>query len=195
MMSYESSAVSPATDWNDERLIRACLNRDEAAWSALIDRYKRLIYSIPIRYGMPPEEAGEIFQQVCVTLLSELSKIKDSKSLGAWLIRVTSHKCAHWAQKQRRFAGNVEIEDESFVSLERADTLVFELERDQILQEAIAELSPRCRELIRMLFFEIPAVPYEQVAKNLRLARGSIGFIRMRCLKKLRVLLMDKAFV
>ena len=55
-----------------------------------------------------------------------------------------------------------------------------------MLREALSELPPRCRELIRMLFFETPPVPYEEVARNLGLATGSVGFIRMRCLKRLR---------
>jgi DNA-directed RNA polymerase specialized sigma24 family protein len=62
------------------------------------------------------------------------------------------------------------------------------------LREAVARLSPRCRELIRLLFFEIPARPYEEVARHLGLAKGSIGFIRMRCLERLRRLLEEKGF-
>jgi DNA-directed RNA polymerase specialized sigma24 family protein len=50
-------------------------------------------------------------------------------------------------------------------------------------------LTPRCQEMIRMLFFEEPAKPYDEVAQSLGLATGSIGFIRGRCLKQmLRVL-------
>jgi DNA-directed RNA polymerase specialized sigma24 family protein len=37
-----------------------------------------------------------------------------------------------------------------------------------------------------MLFFETPARPYQEVARELGIATGSIGFIRGRCLKKLR---------
>jgi DNA-directed RNA polymerase specialized sigma24 family protein len=39
---------------------------------------------------------------------------------------------------------------------------------------------------VEHLFFELPARPYEEVAKELGLAIGSIGFIRRRCLNKLR---------
>jgi hypothetical protein len=37
-----------------------------------------------------------------------------------------------------------------------------------------------------MLFFENPARPYQQVARSLGLATGSIAFIRGRCLTRLR---------
>jgi RNA polymerase sigma factor (sigma-70 family) len=194
-MTHGKPAAAPAAGWTDDRLVRACLNGDEEAWSALIDRYKRLIYSIPIRYGLQPDEAGDIFQQVCVDLFAELSNVKDPKSLGGWLIKVTSRKCYQQIRRERRITGLDESGDADFPASERADTVMFDLEREQILRDAVAELPSRCRELVHMLFFETPAIPYEQVAKNLRLARGSIGFVRMRCLKKLRLLLLEKGFV
>ena len=40
--------------------------------------------------------------------------------------------------------------------------------------------------MITLLFFEHPPQPYNEVAEKLGLARGSIGFIRGRCLKRLK---------
>ncbi len=40
--------------------------------------------------------------------------------------------------------------------------------------------------MVRMLFFETPARPYKDVAQALGVATGSIGFLRMKCLDKLR---------
>ena len=45
-----------------------------------------------------------------------------------------------------------------------------------------------------MLFFETPARPYDEIAKELGLATGSIGFIRGRCLAQLRKQLEKKGF-
>jgi len=45
-----------------------------------------------------------------------------------------------------------------------------------------------------MLFFEEPARPYQQVARTLGIAPGSIGFIRQRCLERLRKGLIDAGF-
>ena len=41
---------------------------------------------------------------------------------------------------------------------------------------------------------EHPPVPYNEVARRLNLATGSIGFIRGRCLKRLKKLLQEKGF-
>ncbi len=77
-----------------------CLAGDERAWSALLDRYKSLIYSIPLRYGAPPQDAADIFQAVCLDLFNELPRLRDAEALQGWLIRVTTHKCYHWKRRQ-----------------------------------------------------------------------------------------------
>src|SRR5262249_54512728 len=88
------SAVSRATDSLDARLVGQCLEGDENAWAALLDRYKRLIYSIPIKYGLSVDDATDIFQDVCVELLAELPRLRESRALPKWLAQVTAHKCA-----------------------------------------------------------------------------------------------------
>jgi hypothetical protein len=57
----------------DQALIASCLNGDQEAWARLIDKYKNLIYSIPVKLGMH-QDASDIFQSVCVDLLAELPK-------------------------------------------------------------------------------------------------------------------------
>src|SRR6266481_7699380 len=177
----------------DERLVRECLEGREEAWSALIDKYRNLIFSIPIRNGLTRDEASEIFQEVCLTLLAELSRVRDPRTLAAWLIQVTSRKCLQWRRNQAHRAVNSRSYNlNGAVQPEVDGIMTSELEREQLLREAVSELPNRCRHLIRMLFFTAPTVPYEQAAKILGIAKGSVGFIRMRCLMRLRRKLEEK---
>jgi len=191
-----SSSAARTTEWSDEQLVRGCLKGNEEAWFGLIDKYKNLIYSIPVKYRTPSDDANEIFQQVCFELLTALPHLREVKSLGAWLITITSHKCADWRRREQRYQPMDDDRADEIPALSKApDTLLLEVEREQILREALPQIAPRCRVLIQMLFFDNPAVPYEQVAAGLGLARGSIGFIRMRCLRQLRRLLEQKGFL
>jgi RNA polymerase sigma factor (sigma-70 family) len=72
--------------------------------------------------------------------------------------------------------------------------MLAQLEREQIVRDALTELNPRCERLVRMLFFESPPRPYQEIASQLGIATGSIGFIRGRCLGKLRKQLEKKGF-
>jgi RNA polymerase sigma factor (sigma-70 family) len=186
----------PAKEWSNTKIVAACLSGDERAWSALLERYKNLIYSIPLRYGAPPQDAADIFQAVCLDLFNELPKLRDAEALQAWLIRVTTHKCYHW--KRRMISQESELDDGQMAALTALHAippdLLLEVEREQAVREAIADLPPRCREMIELLFFEHPPMPYNDVARRLKLATGSIGFIRGRCLKRLKKLLEHKGF-
>jgi RNA polymerase sigma factor (sigma-70 family) len=184
-------------DWDDGRLIQACRDGDQEAWSVLINRYRRLIYSIPSRYGAQPADAADIFQAVCLELYAELPRLRKVESLRSWLISVTAHQAFHWKRRTIKRATREATEVESDAS--RADEpvppeLLEAAEREQLLRDAIRELPPRCREMIRLLFYEDPPLAYAEVARRLGLATGSIGFIRGRCLKKLERLLGKAGF-
>ena len=188
--------ASPGSDWTNARLVEECLRGNQQAWHVLVNRYKNLIYSIPFRYGAPHQDAADIFQRVCLDLFNELPRLRDVEALQGWLVRVTTHKCYHWKRDQRSRESAWDEED-----LETRPggavippDLLAELEREQLVHEAIAQLAPRCREMIELLFFQSPPLPYSEVAQRLGLARGSIGFIRGRCLHRLKKILEAKGF-
>jgi RNA polymerase sigma factor (sigma-70 family) len=181
--------------WPDPRLVRECLEGNEEAWSALLDKYKNLIFSIPIKYGFSSDDATDIFQSVCVELLSQLPKLRKPEALPKWIMQVTAHKCFHGKRQQRR----TEVSDPNDAKFQqstppRAESILREAEDEQNLRQAVSALPARCQQLIHMLFFEEPARPYQEVAQSLGIAPGSIGFIRQRCLERLRKGLVDAGF-
>jgi RNA polymerase sigma factor (sigma-70 family) len=184
-----------STSWTDTQLVKECLRGSEEAWSALIDKYKNLIFSIPIKYGLSSDDSADIFQAVCVELLSELPKLRKPKALPKWIMQVAVHKCFHHKRQAQRMEAR-EPDDESFETSipARAEGILREAEEEQTLREAIADLPPRCQRLIRMLFFDEPPRPYQQLAAELGLSTGSIGFIRQRCLERLRKRLSESGF-
>ncbi len=178
----------------DEVLVRECLNGNDQAWSALIDKYKNLIFSIPVKYGFSPEDANEIFQSVCLTLLHELSQLREPKALAAWLIRTTAHQCKRYRREQKRYVEGQIDENVSAETDKLPENLLQELEREQILRGVMSEQSPECRQLINLLFFKDPPLRYDDAAQALGMAKGSIGATRIRCLEKLRRALDKKGF-
>jgi RNA polymerase sigma factor (sigma-70 family) len=183
----------------DERLIRRCLEGDAEAWAALIDKYKNLIYSIPVKLAMH-QDASDIFQAVCVDLLAELPRLRDNRALPKWLMQTTYRKCLHTQRAAERLVElDVESTDDgkSLPSTNADDlpeSMLVQLEQEQILRDSISELPDRCERMVRLLFFEFPPRPYEDVAKELGMAHGSIGAIRSRCLETLRKALEKKGF-
>jgi RNA polymerase sigma factor (sigma-70 family) len=178
---------------SDEALLEACLNGDQTAWSTLVERYKNLVYSVPVRYRLAPEDAADVFQQVWLALYSELPNLRRSGALRSWLLSVASHKCYHLKRQQSR-TENSGDEALDRIPSEFPAEWQRQSEREQSFRDAMSFIPPRCRQLVRMLFYEDPPLPYAEAAARLGLAEGSIGFIRGRCLKKLREQLERRGF-
>ena len=173
---------------NDHELVAACLSGDEQAWSNLIDRYNRLIFSIPLKQGLTRDEAADIFQAVCLDLVAELPRLRDPQALPAWLIQTTLRKVSKWRRRNDRYVPDegTYTENAPAPETDMPDALIRDVQQTQAVRDAVAGLSDRCQRMVQMLFFETPARPYKDVASALGVATGSIGFLRGRCLDRLR---------
>lgn len=184
-----SEKAAPGPHWPDGKLVAECLAGSELAWGALVDKYKNLVYSIILKYGHRTDDAADLFQAVWLDIHNDLEQLRKPDAVKPWLISLVRNKCFHWKQKNQR-RRSFEVEGEEAESLEalavEEPDFVAELEQDQLIREAIAGLPDRCRELVHLLFFADPPLPYKEAAERLGLATGSIGFIRGRCLKKLQ---------
>src|SRR5256885_6968054 len=181
---------------DDTRLVKQCLSGSEEAWSLLIEKYKALIFSIPVKYGLPPHEAADVFQSTCMELLTRLPELREPRALPKWLMQVAHHECYRWKRQQQRIVsrdGETDLPEPETPAV--AETLLLQTQEEQMLRDAVSVLSPQCRRLVELLFFETPARPYAEVARELGLALGSIGFTRQKCIDRLRRQLDDLGFL
>lgn len=182
-----ATPTNPSSTLTDQQIVEACLAGDEHAWETLIKRYRNLIHSFPRRYGASPEDAADVFQLVCVELFLSLPRLRDQQSLRAWITAVAKHSAFHWKRrhvKHVRREGK-ELDPSTPVTTTSPSQSLEMLDRARGLQDAIGRLTPRNRELVRLLFYADPPASYETVAQRLGLAAGSVSITRTRCLQRL----------
>jgi RNA polymerase sigma factor (sigma-70 family) len=159
------------------------------AWEALISRYRRLVYSVPVRFGFNASDAADVFQGVCVKLLEHLHQVKDDTKISAWLITTTTRQCIHLKALRSRESGT----DEDFVEpadpTDNLEELHIVTEREQSIRDAVDELQPRCRSLIQMLYFDPRSLSYDEISQAIGMPVASVGPTRARCLDKLKTIL------
>lgn len=177
---------------DDATLIRQCLQGDEYAWDELVERYGRLVYSIPRRLGLPETDADDVFQVVFGIVLRKLESLREVERLSAWLIRVAYRES--WRVSACRPTGRTPIEpglaDEDAPGPEQVEAL----ERQHIVRQSLTELGGRCQELLEALFFEPQSPDYAEIAARLGMKIGSIGPTRARCFQKLEAILRKRGF-
>lgn len=184
----------------DGELIAACLEGNSRAWEALITRYQRLIYSIPIKARLSADDAADVFQSVSLKLYEKLSTLRDHQKISSWLITTTTRECWRVVARGRR-EGPLGMSDEqpgldALGDLPATGPLADEqrqtLQQQQIVRQAVDSLPDRCRELITMLFYQKDELSYSEIARRMSMPVASVGPTRARCLEKLRKLLHGK---
>jgi RNA polymerase sigma factor (sigma-70 family) len=177
----------------DKELVMSCRQGNESSWQALVDRYQRLVYAVPRRAGLNEDQAGEVFQEVFVTLFEKMNEINEPDRLHAWLVTTARRKTWRLLSKERsRQSLQTSEDDEALVVVDDSplpDETLVRLEEQHRIRTALAGLDERCQQLLTMLYYQTETPPYSEIAAILGTPEGSIGPTRARCLKKLLKLL------
>lgn len=192
---------------SDSQLVQRCLRGDNQAWRTLVERYARLVHSVPVRYGLPPVEVDDVGQEVFLILAQNLHQIEDPERISSWLLTTTRRITWRTIQKRRREqigdAGDLaenelqrdpaNPEGETPVAQGRTAPTFQELivgwSHQQALTEGMSLLDERCRRLLYLLFLDTENPSYDDISDSLDMPLGSIGPTRNRCLAKLRKIL------
>jgi RNA polymerase sigma factor (sigma-70 family) len=180
-------------DPDDLTLIIACRTGDSRAWETLVQRYQRLVYSIPRRAGLDDDQTAEVFQRTWVALVENLERVQQPERISAWLATTARRESWRVQRRARTGATSLGADDDGELDLpDQAllpDEQLLQIEQRHEIRLAVAQLDERCRTLIELLFYAVDPPPYSAIAVTLGTSEGSIGPTRARCLQKLRRLL------
>lgn len=191
-MTGGSQGRAVSAELCDGELVSACLEGNSWAWDTLVERYKRLVYSIPMRAGLSEEDAADVFQTVFVSLFEHLHTLRDAQGLAKWLIIAAQRESWTVSRKRRRepvdedvvlsalASDNPGVTPEQFVSLASDQALIL---------EALERLGGTCKDLLWLLYFDPNEPAYAQISEQIEMPVGSIGPTRARCLQKMREIL------
>ena len=179
----------------DAELVKACRRGDEAAWNELVERFQRLIITIPRRAGLSEEQAADVFQEVFLTLFEKLDEIEQPERIRSWLVTTAKFKTWGAVRGTKNLylpATDEEMEAEMANLPDNAplaDARLIELEQQHQIRTALNELEEKCRAILSMIYLRDTAASYAEVAREIGVGETSISPLRARCLKKLEKVL------
>ena len=177
----------------DQGLIEACRRGETGAWEALLEKYERLVFSIPLNYDLSRDDAADVAQITFTILIQSLDSLDDDSRLGAWLSTVARRHTWRLLQRNRRESTG------KHGDLKESATLVGEggtetLERWEMIEwldHGLNLLDERCRQLLLALYFDPEGPSYAEVAGRFGMPLGSVGPTRARCLQRLKRVLEE----
>lgn len=172
----------------DQSLLRACQKGDRKAWQTLLDRYERLVYSIPLNFGLSHSDAEDVAQATFSALIRGIGSIADEQRLGAWLGTVARRQTWRLVERRRR---EPPTSDDRLDRISSEDTVAARAENLEWVHQALTKIDGRCRDLLIALYFGEETPSYAEVAAEFGIPVGGVGPTRARCLEKLRVCLEE----
>src|SRR4051812_24317816 len=140
---------------DSELLRRYSSERDEAAFTELVERHVNLVYAVACRESHgDPANAQDITQLVFIELARKARRLTDHPALGGWLYSSTRLMSANLRRSQKRRAlreQSVESMKEPIVppTHEPSDDLL-----KGLLDEVLHQLTERDRGAVVLRFFE-----------------------------------------
>jgi RNA polymerase sigma factor (sigma-70 family) len=183
---------------SDAELIEACRSGDASAWKQLVQRFERLIYTVPRRAGLSTDESADVFQTVFLRLHESLDTLTQPDRVQAWLVTTARRATLRLLYERRRtvpLAAPGSSDDEQGTEIEPPDTdplpeqVLDELQQRHRARVALERLAEPCHTLLSLLYCRDDPPAYAELAAQLGVPIGSIGPTRARCLAKLRTVM------
>lgn len=144
----------------------------------IIRQHADMIYRIALQNLKNEADAQDIFQEVCLSLLTKNAPLYDDVHIKHWLIRVTINKC----RNLRKSVWNTRTEPLK---------LDFSVNKEEDLSalELIFSLPINYRNVVYLYYFEQYTVP--EISEILGKSKNTVNSQLQRARKKLREILED----
>ena len=170
----------------DGDLVRRCLQGEQGAWDALVDRYADLIHAIARRSGLDGALAEDVVQEVFLRLFRNLRRLRDGARVRGWIAMTARRESWRVARHTRSSRERAEQAGEmrSQIAAPLPDEALASEERRHLVHRALGQLASKCRRLLEALFLR-ESGDYQALSVELGMPVGSIGPTRKRCLQKM----------
>jgi RNA polymerase sigma-70 factor (ECF subfamily) len=163
----------------DSTLVERCLAGNAEAWEDLVRQHTRRVYGICYRFTGRDSEAQDLTQDVFLRVFRALVSFRASEGcFTTWLTRLTRNLLIDHYRRTRNQRITDSIEDQlprveqGAVAVARPDSQLAGREASEMLQSALARLSPELRETI--ILRDLQDMEYREIANVLEIPEGTV---------------------
>ena len=155
-----------------EKIVTRCQDGDRAAFEELFEIYQpRLKYYVR-RLDGTGTNADDILQDIWLTVLKKIHKIKKAPAFPVWLYRIARNKVYSRFRRKDRF---ITLPKEDEIPVSGTDEPYFDPDDAEKLNRALKKLNPYHREALTLCFIE--QMSYQSIAD---VVDCSIGTVKSR---------------
>jgi RNA polymerase sigma-70 factor (ECF subfamily) len=156
--NFSGPGVYVSQDADDARFVGKCLEGDTEAFTAIVERYQRVLFTVAVRMLGNVEDAKDATQNAFLKAYQKLRAFDPNRRFFSWIYRILVNEC-HNARRDHRQGEPLAPE----LAAGDGPADAFEVdERRRRVQAAILALPPDYREVIVLRHFA--ELSYDEVA-------------------------------
>ncbi len=195
---------TPVAEWpgfgSEERLLEGLRAGEDAAYTALLERFQTPVYQLVHRLIEDPNEVADVVQDVFLKVFRGVTAFRGHSSMKTWIYRIAvneAHNRRRWFSRHRKaevvLGGEEESADRLEMFSDRGRTpydWTLNGEMRTAIEEALEELNPAFRSAV--VLRDLEELSYEEIADVLDVSIGTVKSRILRGREALRRALMEK---
>ena len=173
-----TSRIAGKTLDPDFTLVERCLRGEDAAWEEMVKTHTRRVYSMCYRFTGRDSESQDLAQEVFLRVFRTLKTFRAGEgTFVVWLSRLTRNLLIDHYRRSRLERATDSIEEqlpmiEGRAASARTEGMLAGREAGELLQGALAKLSPELRETV--ILRDMEELEYKEIAQVLRVPEGTV---------------------
>ena len=166
----------------DQKLVRAAQQGDEAAYAELVRRYQQRIYATVYHMTSHHEDAADLTQETFIKAYQALKSFKGDSSFFTWVYRIAVNKTINFL-KQRKNKMHMSLNDLDINPENDPDLVALVSDKTPRREVNLTELNERLNEAMMRLsdvhrlvvtMHDIQGLPHEEIGKVLGCNTGTV---------------------
>ncbi len=163
-------------------VLKAIQNKDQHAFTELMDRYKDSIFFMLLKMVNNKDDADDLTIEAFGKAFNRLNQYTPNYAFSTWLFKIATNNCIDFIRKKKK---NVLSIDNRFEN-EEGDSLMIELrcegrnpeqeamrkQKIKMMRKVVEKLKPRYQILVELRYFK--EYSYDEIAKELDLPLGTV---------------------
>jgi RNA polymerase sigma-70 factor (ECF subfamily) len=156
----------------DELLLKSVGTGDKSAMRVLYQRYNARIYRFVLRLVRDASVAEEIVSEVFLAVWRDARRFEGKSSVVTWLMAIARHKAVSALRRRSEQPLDPYLADTMTDPRDNPEFHTEQMDRCQIIQRCLRELSPRHREIIDLVYYHEKSV--KEVAQIVGAPEGTV---------------------
>lgn len=182
---------------DDGTLAARAATGDQAAFTALIERYRRYIYTIAYKIALNEDDALDITQNVYARLVERIGDYEGRGSFKSWLAVMTSREAISFLRRSSRreeptapeIIEDLAMELTASASIDVRAALDVE-QRRRLVEQAMKSLSPQQRAIVALRLGE--DIGPKEIAQRLDLPASQVRSQLNRAIERIKKILAEE---